>query len=281
MPESPENAEKAKQLPQKAPSKRAAKQPGGMDLHSTKKLNPAPKDHKGKSEPQWPNRAKPDEVEVQAELEKQPNSIAEDDADQKTQNLFDFYANQMADEEEGAANRDLCVITIGEDPRKLIPLSADGKLVELHYIADSRYRGYLLCNGPDCCLCKIGKSKKEFFLLPVYDLIEQRIGVLRIPVNRRPGSLASVLIPNLKKFVSDDQSASFLQVFKKNSYEYVSTIRELPSNIEVCADLVAGFQSKVATLGLGPVLLSAIEQISNAELREFPSIRRELDLEGL
>lgn len=81
-------------------------------------------------------------------------------ADQSnTVNLFDVAAVESVEESS------LELIRLGYDETAFIPFTADSKPVHIHYCPDTEINSYVLCNGSDCVLCKIGRKRELLILL--------------------------------------------------------------------------------------------------------------------
>ncbi len=76
-------------------------------------------------------------------------------------NLLDLVANESVESPPE-------VIRLGSDETAIIPFTPHSMSVDLHYCQETEINGYVVCNGPDCVLCRIGRKKDQRLLLPVY-----------------------------------------------------------------------------------------------------------------
>ena len=78
-----------------------------------------------------------------------------------TVNLLDVVANESMEQ-----THDL--VRLGYDEIAIIPFTAEGQKVDIHYCPETEINSYVVCNGPDCVLCRIGRKRDQRMLLPVY-----------------------------------------------------------------------------------------------------------------
>ena len=97
-------------------------------------------------------------------------------------NILDFTAPESVESP-------LEVIRLGSDETAIIPFTAESVSVDLHYCAETDINSYVICNGPDCVLCRIGRKQDSRLLLPVYLPAAGCVGVLPVSKSRRPFAL--------------------------------------------------------------------------------------------
>ena len=86
------------------------------------------------------------------------------------------------------------VIKLGVDETAILPFTASGESVDIHYCHETEINSYVVCNGPDCLLCRIGRRKDPRILLPVYLPAAGCIAILSVnPASRPYGLLPQVL----------------------------------------------------------------------------------------
>ena len=90
------------------------------------------------------------------------------------------------------------LVRLGIDETAIIPFTADSEGVDLHYCSETEINGYVVCNGPDCVLCRIGRRKEQRLLLPVYLPAEGRVGILPVSRSLRPFALLPQIANALK-----------------------------------------------------------------------------------
>ena len=81
------------------------------------------------------------------------------------------------------------LIRLGSDETAIIPFTADSEKVDLHYCPETEINGYMVCNGPDCILCRIGRKRDQRLLLPVYLPAAGCVGILPVSRSLRPYAL--------------------------------------------------------------------------------------------
>lgn len=97
-------------------------------------------------------------------------------------NLFDVAATESAESL-------LEVVRLGSDETAIIPFTADSEAVDLHYCSETEIDGYVICNGPGCVLCRIGRKRDQKLLLPVYLPTGGCVGILPVSRSLRPYAL--------------------------------------------------------------------------------------------
>lgn len=97
-------------------------------------------------------------------------------------NLLDVAAAETAESL-------LEVVRLGSDETAIIPFTADSEAVDLHYCSETEINSYVICNGPDCVLCRIGRKRDQRLLLPVYLPASGCIGILPVSRSLRPFAL--------------------------------------------------------------------------------------------
>ena len=78
---------------------------------------------------------------------------------------------------------------LGTDETAIIPFTADSEAVDLHYCSETEINSYVVCNGPDCVLCRIGRKRDQRLLLPVYLPAAECVGILPVSRSLRPFAL--------------------------------------------------------------------------------------------
>src|SRR4051812_39308681 len=93
----------------------------------------------------------------------------------------------------------LTAIRIDQNERLVIPFTTSMLRTAMHYLNFAAVQGYVLCNGPDCLLCRIGRQQDVRDLLPVYDVLDKAVGVLAIGPNQRPQAIRPAIAPVLRR----------------------------------------------------------------------------------
>ena len=108
-------------------------------------------------------------------------------------NILDVVASEIAEST-------LEVVRLGNDETAIIPFTADSEGIDLHYCSETEINSYVVCNGPDCVLCKIGRRKEERLLLPVYLPASGCVGILPVSRSLRPYAL----LPQISNVLKSD-----------------------------------------------------------------------------
>ena len=118
-------------------------------------------------------------------------------------NKRDFFENKIKSDEKNMNNKvnllDLAagesveslfeVVRIGSNEIAIIAFTANGEMVDVHYCSETEINGYIICNGPDCVLCRIGRKRDQRLLLPVYLPTAGCVNILPVSRSLRPYAL--------------------------------------------------------------------------------------------
>jgi hypothetical protein len=127
----------------------------------------------------------------------------------KPQNLFEKKKNPKVKDKSNKVNlfdlasaesveSHLQVVRLGSDETAIIPFTAESVGVDLHYCSETDINSYVVCNGPDCVLCRIGRNRKQRQLLPVYLPTAGCVGILPVSRSFRPFALLPQILNVLK-----------------------------------------------------------------------------------
>jgi hypothetical protein len=140
----------------------------------------------------------------------------------------------------------------------------------LHYETDESVRAYIRCPGTRCPLCLLGSRPKQYALMAVYDLAGRDVKVLKIPVARGPGRLASMLRPHLR----DPDVANKVFLIARHGYTHNVTPQRLADGADRGAAVIKAF------VNAAPNLTSAFRAPTPEELADIPRIANKLDAIG-
>ncbi len=187
--------------------------------------------------------------------------------DSKDQMVNIFDAMKSAEEDVR-----LEAVRLGQDEVIVVPFSQEGKMVQVHYCQEPDIQGYVPCLGSGCILCKARRRLETRLLLPVYQPLEQRVGVLSISRSLRPRALWSQLGPVLK---AEQPMVVFIE---RDRDQFTVTAQELTDDMDGGEEIVAQFK---ADLEAGTVDLASVYPVrTNEQLREVPEIANRLRLRG-
>ena len=137
-------------------------------------------------------------------------------------------------------------IRLNQEPKYLSLFTETLVKADAHFLDANKTfpdRGYYRCLGDDCPACKAEIEKKKFMLLPVADLEDGQIKILRIPRARGVGKLAN----ELGKVLSlDDPSEVIAVVTMDKNYGYsVSTKQSVEFSADI-AEAIKRFEKNVS-----------------------------------
>lgn len=168
----------------------------------------------------------------------------------------------------------LTEIRLDANDKILIPFTTSIVEIDLHYVDFEAIRGFLHCNGVDCLLCRVGRRIDKRDLLPVYDAVDKRVGVLAIPPSVRPGALRPQLSPVLRQLKGETRPLVIIN--RPDRGRFVVRTQPLPAGIDDGAAEIARFLEDFTQGNVD--LTAAFPQMLNEELREIPEIDIALQL---
>lgn len=167
----------------------------------------------------------------------------------------------------------LAVIRLGQDETPLIFFTADAEQVHLHYCEEPEIRGYSLCPGQGCLLCRLGRKADSRLLIPAYSPTEGAVGVLPVSTSLRPFALLPQIAP---LFRADKPLVAFV---RRDSTQYRVSTQELGPHIEAGEAEIRRFMTEYAEGALR--LAQVFPQIDPALLASVPQIARLMALKGV
>jgi hypothetical protein len=143
------------------------------------------------------------------------------------------------------ARAGLAEIRPDQNERLLIPFTTSMVRVILHYLSFASLRGFVLCHGPDCLLCRVGRQQTVRDLLPVYDVVDKAVGVLAIGPNQRLQALRPGIAPVLRRVAKGE--GPLLMTVRREGYKYLVGAEPLPAGADdgraVIADFIRRFEA--------------------------------------
>ncbi len=171
----------------------------------------------------------------------------------------------------------LSVFKIEGNEKLFVPFTTHLAPVELHYLDGPTFRGFTRCATAGCILCLIGKRADPRHLLPVFDPLAKRVAVLPVPPAQRPGSLAPLLLPLLRRVQAGE--LFIVGVARKSDFSYAVRTLPLPDDADVGAALIPEF---AAELEAGRVDLTASYPVMTAaDVFSVPELAAEAALRGI
>ena len=180
-------------------------------------------------------------------------------------NLLDVAAAETAESL-------LEVVRLGNDETAIIPFTADSEAVDLHYCSETEINSYVICNGPDCVLCRVGRKRDQRLLLPVYLPAAGCVGILPVSRSLRPFAL----LPQISNVLKAGKPMVMF-VTREGAKYTVSTV-ELQKDVDGGEAAIRRF---LDDYGAGNHDLSAVyPRIDNEQLASVEEIGRMMTLKG-
>jgi len=171
----------------------------------------------------------------------------------------------------------LAVLTVSTEPSYLSFFTEQGADVTTHYLEQTETwsGGYAHCLGHDCPGCKAQINRKRFVLLPVADLTDGVVKILRVPAEKGPGKLLTEI---LKVLMLSNRAQIITKISRTMKYQYVvEPHREEALN----PDIAVAIKRFVEQLETGVIdLRSVVTSMPAAEMLEHERIAKRLELEG-
>jgi hypothetical protein len=181
-------------------------------------------------------------------------------------NLLDLAAAESTDSP-------LEIVRLGSDEIAFIPFTKEGEEIKLHYCSEIEIQSYVMCNGNDCVLCKVGRKQEMRVLLPVYLPVAGCVGVLPVSPSLRPFSL----LPQISN-VWKAEKPMVMFVTRQNAKFTVSTA-DLQKDVDGGESEIKRF---LETYNSGRLELSSMYlRIDNEQLAGIEEITRMLALKGI
>lgn len=181
-------------------------------------------------------------------------------------NLLDVAAAE-------AAESLLEMVRLGNDETAIIPFTADSEAVDLHYCSETEINGYVVCNGPDCVLCRIGRKRDQRLLLPVYLPAAGCIGILPVSRSLRPFAL----LPQISNVLKAGKP--MVMFVTREGAKYTVSTAELRMDVDGGEVAIRRFLDDYEA-GLH-VLAAVYPLIDNEQLASIEEIARMMSLKGV
>jgi hypothetical protein len=162
------------------------------------------------------------------------------------------------------------VVRLGSDETAIIPFTADSEAVDLHYCSETEINSYVICNGPDCVLCRIGRKRDQRLLLPVYLPASGGVGILPVSRSLRPFAL----LPQISNVLKADKP--MVMFVTREGAKYIVSTAELQKDVDGGEAAIRRFLDDYEA-GLHD-LTSVYPRIDNEELAAVEEIGRMMAL---
>ena len=181
-------------------------------------------------------------------------------------NILDVVASEIAEST-------LEVVRLGNDETAIIPFTADSEGIDLHYCSETEINSYVVCNGPDCVLCKIGRRKAERLLLPVYLPASGCVGILPVSRSLRPYAL----LPQISNVLKSDTLMVMFVI--REVGKYMISTKSLEKDMDGGELQIKEFLEDYAAGSIN--LIDLYPKIDNEQLLGVDGIQKMAALKGI
>jgi hypothetical protein len=171
----------------------------------------------------------------------------------------------------------LSVLKLSTEPVFVSLFTDQGADVTTHYLeyTETWAGGYVHCLGEGCPACAAQIDRKRFVLLPMADLTDAKIKILRVPSEKGPGKLLTEI---LKVLSLASRADIVTKISRTKGFQYlVEAHRQEALNPDVAAAIkrfVDQLKAKVIDLR------SVVTSIPASEMAQHERIAKRLELEG-
>jgi hypothetical protein len=181
-------------------------------------------------------------------------------------NLLDVVAEESVESP-------LELVRLGSDENAIIPFTVDSEAVDLHYCSETEINSYVVCNGLDCLLCRIGRKRDQRLLLPVYLPAASCIGILPVSRSLRPYAL----LPQISNVLKAEKT--MVLFVTRDGAKYIVTTAELQKDVDGGETLIKRFLDDYEA-GLHD-LSTVYPRIDNEQLASVEGIGQMMRLKGI
>ena len=181
------------------------------------------------------------------------------------------------DDDDSQDGRPLSALRLSAEPVYVSLFTDQGCDVETHYLeaTDGWSGGYVHCLGKGCPACTARIERKRFLLLPVADLTDAQVKLLRVPAEKGPGRLRTEIV---KVLALSDRAGIVTRITRGRDYQYTV---EAHRNEALAPDIANAIKRFADALNAGSIdLKSIVLSMSGAEMAEHERVAKRLSLEG-
>ena len=184
-----------------------------------------------------------------------------------------LLARELIIQGNGHQLRVRAIVTRGNDETAIIPFTADSEGIDLHYCSETEINSYVVCNGPDCVLCKIGRRKEERLLLPVYLPASGCVGILPVSRSLRPYAL----LPQISNVLKSDTLMVMFVI--REVGKYMISTKSLEKDMDGGELQIKEFLEDYAAGSIN--LIDLYPKIDNEQLLGVDGIQKMAALKGI
>ena len=178
---------------------------------------------------------------------------------------------EVAAAESGEAPLEM--VRLAEDETAFTFFTAETEAAEIHYCSETEIRGYVLCNGPDCLLCRIGRKRDQRLLLPVYLPAVGCVGILPVSRSLRPFAL----LPQISNVLKMEKP--MVMFVTREGAKYSVSTAEIQKDVDGGEAAIKRFVQDYESGHLN--LATVYQRIENEQLADVGEIARMMSLKGI
>jgi hypothetical protein len=205
-----------------------------------------------------------------------PTNITAETAASKAPGLVSL-TDWAATTDQDDAPSSLSVLKVSGEPVYVSFFTDQGADVTAHYLerTETWAGGYVYCLGTGCPACAAHIDRKRFVLLPVADLTDARVKVLRVPSEKGPGKLLTEM---LKVLGLPNRAEIVTKISRTSNYQYIVDAHRQDA---LSPDVMAAIKRFTDQLNANIIdLRSVVTRLPAAEITQHERIAKRLALEG-
>ncbi len=164
-------------------------------------------------------------------------------------------------------------VKLGSDETAMIPFTADGETIDLHYCNETEISGYVICNGHDCLLCRVGRKKDQKLLIPIYLPSSSSVGILMVGRSLRPYAL----LPQIANVLKAD--TPMVMFVTRDGGKYTVSTTDLQKDVESGEMVIKRFLDHYEANRYD--FASLFQKLSNQQLANVEDIARIMPFKGI
>jgi hypothetical protein len=171
----------------------------------------------------------------------------------------------------------LTTLKLSAEPAYVSLFTDQGADVTAHYLerTETWAGGYVYCLAAGCPACAAQIDRKRFVLLPVADLTDARVKILRVPSEKGPGKLVTEL---LKVLGLPNRAEVVTKISRTSNYQYIVDAHRQDA---LGPDVLAAIKRFADQLDAKVIdLRSAVTRLPAGEIAQHERIAKRLALEG-
>ena len=175
-------------------------------------------------------------------------------------------------------NAQLAVLRLTTEPAYISLFTDQGADIRAHYLEQTETwsGGYVHCLGAGCPACGANIERKRYLLLPVADLTDAAVKVLRVPFEKGPGKLLTEL---MKILGLPDRAEILTKIVRTKTFQYVVDAHKQGAPNP---DVVASVKRFLERLNAGAIdLRSVVGNLPAEEMAQHERVAKRLALEGI